>query len=149
MALMLGSKAVDAVVSLLNTQKIQKRDSNDEVIKNRYVRTYPYEKDKSENGEYICVNFLPFEHGQSKEIENGTININVHVPTNNDGSMPKKRLEYICSEVVTLFSEELYIDGAYYQFYCDSRPMADNDNTYFVNLELIVTYNNLHSEEIN
>lgn len=148
MALMLGSKAVNVLVSLLNKQKIEKHDANDNVLKMRYIRTYPYEKDKSEDGEYICVNFLPFTHNRSKEIEDGTININVHVPTNKDGGIPQKRLADICDIIIALFVDELYIGGAYYSFYCDSRPMEDNDNTYFVNLQIIVTYNNLHTEEL-
>lgn len=145
MALMLGNKAVEQVVMRINCAKIPKVTST---FVDQYIRAYKYEKGEKEKGEYIAVNHLPFTHGQSRNIEEGTVNVNVHVPKLKSGEVPTKRLEEICQKVIELFPDDLYIEGAFYNFYCDSRPTLDNDDTYFVNLQIQVTYNNLHTEEV-
>lgn len=140
---MLGNMAVEQVVMRINNAKLQKKASE-----NAFIRAYKYEKGEKENDEYIAVNHLPFTHGQGRNIEEGTVNVNVHVPKLKSGEVPTKRLDELCRKVIALFPDDLYIEGAYFNFYCDSRPMLDNDDTYFVNLQIQVTYNNLHTEEV-
>lgn len=144
---MLGSKAVTEVLKRINAAKIKKtKAASDTEV--QFIRAYKYEKGEKETGEYIVVNHLPFTHGQGRNVENGTVNVNVHVPVLKSGIVPTKRLEELCAQVIELFPEDTYINGAYYSYYCDSRPMLDNDETYFVNLQIEVIYNNLQGEEL-
>lgn len=143
MALMMGEKAVSFVVKRINTANIK---CVAEVGGEAYIRAYKYEKGDKTRGEYITVNHLPFTHGQGSNIGTGIVNINVHVPQLKSGGVPTKRLQEVVSVVVDLFPQDLYGEGAYYGFYCDSRPTLDNDETYFVNLQIRVTYNNLQTE---
>lgn len=147
MAMMFGAKAVEAVVKRINSAKIVKDNGRDANGATRYIRAYKYEKDSDESGEYIAVNHLPFTHAHGKAVEEGTLNVNVHVPTLKSGRPHLKRIESLCYEVLELFPNDTYMDGAYYNFFCDSRPIKDNDETYFVNLQIHVTYNNLNGEE--
>lgn len=142
MALMLGNKAVTAVLQRINAAKIPKSGTE-----KQFIRAYKYEKGEKETGEYIGVNHLPFTHG-SENVGKGTVNVNVHVPKLKSGGVPTQRLEEICTKVIELFPQDTFISGAYYSFYCDSRPMEDNDETYFVNLQIRVVYNNLQCEEL-
>lgn len=144
---MLGSKAVTEVLKRINAAKIKKTMVATETAQ-QYIRAYKYEKGEKEKGEYIAVNHLPFTHGQSKNVESGTINVNVHVPMLKSGAVPTKRLEELCSQMIELFPNDTYLNGAFYSYYCDSRPMLDNDETYYVNLQIEVIYNNLHGEEL-
>lgn len=144
---MLGSKAVTEVLKRINAAKIKKTTLSTDA-EQQFIRAYKYEKGEKETGEYIAVNHLPFTHGQGRNVETGTVNVNVHVPILKSNVVPTKRLEELCAQLIALFPEDTYIDGAYYSYYCDSRPMLDNDETYFVNLQIEVTYNNLHSEEL-
>lgn len=141
MAMMLGSMAVTAVANRINAAKLVKTGAA-----NQYIRAYKYEKGEKETGEYIAVNHLPFTH--TKDVEDGVVNVNVHVPKLKSSEVPTLRLEKLCNEVIALFPKDTYINGSYYSFSTDSRPMLDNDDTYFVNLQIQVTYNNLHTEEV-
>lgn len=142
MAMMIGRYAVEAVLKRINDAKIVKT-TKDNVT--QYIRAYKYEKGAEETGEYIAVNSLPFTHG-SRNIETGVVNINVHVPQLASGGIPTQRLDEICDEVIALFPKDTFIGGAYFNYFCDSRPMADNDETYFVNLQIKVTYNDIKTE---
>lgn len=143
---MLGNTAVEAVLKRINAAKIEK--STADATTTQYIRVYKYEKGTKETGEYIAVNHLPFTHGRNNNVAQGTVNVNVHVPVLKSGELPTKRLAEICTKVIGLFPDDTFIDGAYYEFYADSRPTADNDETYYVNLQIQVTYNNLHGEEL-
>lgn len=145
MGVMLGNKAVETVLRQINAAKIKKTTTSETT---QYIRAYKYEKGTKETGEYIAVNHLPFTHGWGKNVGEGTVNVNVHVPILKSGEVPTARLSEICNKVVELFAIEVYIDGAYYSFFADSRPVLDNDETYYVNLQIKVIYNNLQSEEM-
>lgn len=139
MALMLGSMAVTAVANRINAAKLVKTGAD-----KQYIRAYKYEKGEKETGEYIAVNHLPFTH--SKNIEDGIVNINVHVPKLKSGEVPTKRLEELCNEVIALFPKNTYIKGSYYSFSTDSRPILDNDDTYYTNLQIEVVFDNQQTE---
>lgn len=142
---MLGSRAVIEVLKRINSACIVKT-AEDSVV-TQYIRAYKYEKGKNESGEYIVVNHLPFTHGRGN-VMTGIVNVNVHVPVLRSGEVPTKRLECLCEEVISLFQTDTYLNGAYYSFYADSRPTLDNDETYYVNLQIEVTYNNIRIEEL-
>lgn len=142
---MLGSKAVVEVLKRINAAKIIKTVGDGKVTP-QYIRAYKYEKGTKETGEYIAVNHLPFAHGGRDNIAEGIVNVNVHVPILKSNEVPTKRLEDICEQVVALFPRDTYLNGAYYNFYTDSRPTLDNDETYYVNLQIQVMYNNINTE---
>lgn len=136
MAMMLGRYAVESVLKRINEAKIIKTSN---ASLRQYIRAYKYEKGTDETGEYIAVNSLPFTHG-TNNIESGVVNINVHVPQLASEGIPTQRLDEICEEIIALFPKDTLINGAYYNYFCDSRPISDNDETYFVNLQIKVTY---------
>lgn len=139
--MMLGSKAVTEIVRLINNAKIKSSTDGITESDTKVIRAYKYEKGKKETGEYIAVNHLPFI--TKNEVQEGTVNINIHVPQQPSNEPNTKRLDKICDQVIALFPKDLFIDGAYYNYYCDSRPVPDNDKTYFVNLQIQVTFSNL------
>lgn len=107
-------------------------------------RIYKYEKDETySGGEYIAVNNLPFPHRYVSQ--SSTVNINIHVPKNvKTGEPNTKRLGQIVDAVRPLFE---YDDGiklgkGRYRFDSDSRPVLDNDGTYYVNLAIECLYGN-------
>lgn len=133
MSMMFGDMAVSEVVRFLNEAHLT----------NFNGRAYKYEKREDAKGEYIAVNHLPFVHRGS--VERGTVNINVHVPKLPTNEPNTRRLSELTEEVASLFPENTYISGAYYEFYSDSRPVLDGDGTYYVNLQLNVYYNDLNN----
>lgn len=141
--------AVESVIKQINAANITKASTSASSLNSPKIRAYKYEKGEKENGEYVVVNHLPFTHGSGKNIEDGIVNINVHVPQLKSGGVPTRRLEDLCKQIIGLFQQDLYINGAYYDFYSDSRPTFDNDETYYVNLQIRVIYNNIITEEIN
>ena len=74
------------------------------------------------------------------------MNVNVHVPQLASGGIPTQRLDAICDKVIALFPKDTIINGAYFNYFCDSRPILDNDETYYVNLQIKVTYNDIQTE---
>lgn len=142
---MLGSKAVTEVLKRINAARIVKYTADTTSGVTQHIRAYKYEKGTNENGEYVAVNHLPFTHGRNNVVD-GIVNVNVHVPVLRSGEVPTKRLEELCCRIICLFPKNTYIDGAYYNFYADSRPTLDNDETYYVNLQIQVTYNNINTE---
>jgi len=131
MSVMLGDIAVEEVVVLLNNTALP-------CFKGR---AYKYEKRENVSGEYIAVNHLPFVH--RGEVEEGTVNVNIHVPKTRTNEPDTKRLSTLATAVAELFPKNTLINGAYYEFYADSRPVLDGDGTYYVNLQLNVTFNDL------
>lgn len=113
-------------------------------------RVFKYERKEKTKGEYIAVNHLPFVYGSA--IGEGIVNVNVHVPKLPSNEIDTKRLYELWNPIKTHFlaSEELghdygqYLKGAYFSFYSQSRPTLDDDDTYYVNLQLKVNYNNLN-----
>ena len=141
MSVMLGDMAVTAVVKRINDAK-----TGNGLLKDFEGSAYKYERPASTEGEYIVVNHLPFVH--RKSVEEGTVNVNIHVPVLNVNLPDVKRLAELTSAVVELFPEGTVIDDlAYYEFYSDSRPTLDEDQTYYVNLQLNVTFTNLNYTE--
>lgn len=131
MSVMLGDIAVEEVVVLLNNTALPCFEG----------RAYKYEKKEKVSGEYIAVNHLPFVH--RGKVEEGTVNVNIHVPKTRTNEPDTKRLRTLATAVAELFPGNTYINGAYYEFYADSRPVLDGDGTYYVNLQLNVTFNDL------
>ena len=137
MSVMLGDMAVTEVVRYLNEALVLTDCSN-------RPTAYKYEKPEKLSGEYIAVNHLPFVH--KDEVGEGVININVHVPKLKNNDIPSKRLSVIARAIVEMFPPEpVYLSKAYYEFLSDSRPTLDNDNTYYVNIQLNVIFNNLNT----
>lgn len=138
MSVMLGDMAVTEVVRYLNESLVVIDLSNTTA-----PTAYKYEKPEKLSGEYIAVNHLPFVHKDA--IGEGVVNINIHVPKLKNNDIPTKRLAVITKAVVDVFYPEvLYLSNAYYEFLSDSRPTLDNDGTYYVNIQLNVTFNNLN-----
>ena len=137
--MMLGDMAVTEVVRYLSQNLDVKDESHTEAIP-----AYKYERPQKQTGEYIAVNHLPFVH--RRVVEEGIVNVNVHVPVLKSNLPDIKRLATIAEAIVELFPEGTYLgDKAYYEFLSDSRPTLDEDKTYYVNLQLQVTFNNLNS----
>lgn len=133
--MVLGDDAVSAAFRFLNANKDALKLGNGN-------RVFKYERPQTfDGGCYIVVNFLPFVY--SDVICEGTVNINVHVPKTATNEPNGKRLSKMSRQIAEWFREGLYLDGAYYELYSDSRPTPDNDDTYYVNIKLNVTYNNL------
>lgn len=137
MSVMLGDMAVTAVVKHLNESLVV-------TSKTTTPTAYKYQKPEKLSGEYIAVNHLPFIHKNA--VGDGVVNINIHVPKLKNNDIPSKRLSVITNAIVEMFyPEPVYLSKAYYEFLSDSRPTLDNDDTYYVNVQLNVTFNNLNT----
>ena len=130
--MMLGDKAVSAIYRLFNSN-IKKLD-----IEKGHI--YKYERPEKHTGEYIAINHLPFVN--IGIIQEGVVNVNVHIPRTENNLPNTKRLGVLCQNIIDLLPQETYMNGAYFSLYSDSRPTADNDNTYYINLKFNVKYNN-------
>ncbi len=137
MSLMLGGKAVDAIVKVLN------KAIESEELEGFGGRAYKYEKPEQVTGEYIAVNHLPFVH--RGDVGEGTVNINVHVPETKTHEPDTKRLDKYTARIASMFPDGTYIAPAYYEFMTDSRPTPDSDKTFYVNIQLNIMFNNLNS----
>lgn len=131
MSVMLGDRAVTVVWKHLT-----------QVFQNVDMRVFKYEKEEGYIGNYIAINHLPFIH--SGPVEEGRININIHVPALRSGLPDSRQLSNLTRIVASLFPDNYMLDGAFYEFYCDSRPTPDKDGTFYVNVKVNVTYNNLN-----
>lgn len=132
--MMLGDDAVSAMYRLL--KKESKRIGINE------LGVFKYEiPQKSSLTEYVVINHLPFV--QQYTINEGIVNVNIHVRRTASDEPNTRRLKTIAKNILVFFKDNTYLDGAYFEFYSDSRPTPDNDNTYYINLKFNVTYNNL------
>lgn len=146
MSVMLGDMAVTAVVKYINGQRIGSPVKDDELGRCCVpLVAYKYEKPEKIKGEYIAVNHLPFIH--RNVVGEGVVNINIHVPKLKSGLPNTKRLAKLVQTIVNLFPEDKTMGNAYYEFLSDSRPTPDNDDTYFVNIQINVTFINLLNNE--
>lgn len=132
--MMLGDDAVCAMYRLL------KKESKSIGINELGVFKYEIPK-KSSLDEYVVINHLPFV--QQDTINEGVVNVNIHVKRTVSDEPNTRRLKTIAKNILVFFEKNTYFDGAYFEFYSDSRPTPDNDNTYYINLKFNVTYNNL------
>lgn len=132
--MMLGDDAVSAMYRLL------KKESKSIGINELGVFKYEIPK-KSSLNEYVVINHLPFV--QQDTINEGIVNVNIHVRRTASDEPNTRRLKTIAKNILVFFEKNTYLDGAYFEFYSDSRPTPDNDNTYYINLKFNVTYNNL------
>lgn len=132
--MMLGDDAVCAMYRLL------KKESKIIGINELGVFKYEIPK-KSSLNEYVVINHLPFV--QQDTINEGVVNVNIHVKRTASDEPNTRRLKTIAKNILVFFKDNTYLDGAYFEFYSDSRPTPDNDNTYYINLKFNVTYNNL------
>lgn len=134
-----GEKAVVAVIKEIDTL----------TLPNFTGRVFKYERKEKYTGEYIAVNHLPFVYNSL--IPEGIVNINVHVPKLKSNEPDTGRLYQLWQPIKSHFLESeddghpdgQYLAGAYFSFYSHSRPTLDNDGTYYVNVQLKVTFNNL------
>lgn len=131
---MLGDDAVSAMYRLL------RKESKNIGINKLGVFKYEIPK-KSSLNEYVVINHLPFV--QQDTINEGVVNVNIHVKRTVSDEPNTRRLKTIAKNILVFFEKNTYLDGAYFEFYSDSRPTPDNDNTYYFNLKFNVTYNNL------
>lgn len=132
--MMLGDDAVCAMYRLL------KKESKSIGINELGIFKYEIPK-KSSLTEYVVINHLPFV--QQYTINEGIVNVNIHVKITASDEPNTRRLKTIAKNILVFFKDNTYLDGAYFEFYSDSRPTPDNDNTYYINLKFNVTYNNL------
>ncbi len=131
---MTGLEAVTAAAVYINQNKAAVFGGKDGSV-------FKYEKAEGYSGEYIAVNSLPFVHRDAIEV--CTVNVNVHVPKLKNNQPNTSRLAAIVNEVVKLFPTDddygIFLSGAYFRFFADSRPVPDKDDTYYVNIELDCT----------
>lgn len=133
---MYGEEAVTAVMREISSLGLEGFDGG--IIK--------YETE-SPTGEYIAVNHLPFVYGSV--VAEGIVNVNVHVPKLKNNEINTKRLSRLWMPIADDFretEEQPYgkqLEGAFFSFYSHSRPTLDSDGTYYVNVQIKVTYNNL------
>lgn len=132
--MMLGDDAVSAMYRLL------RKESKSIGINELGVFKYEIPK-KSSLNEYVVINHLPFV--QQDTINEGVVNVNIHVKRTASDEPNTRRLKTIAKNILVFFEKDTYLGGAYFEFYSDSRPTPDNDNTYYINLKFNVTYNNL------
>ena len=132
--MMLGDDAVSALYKFIFD------NSKDIGVDKIYIFKYERPK-KMIVSEYIVLNHLPFVRRDT--IEEGVINVNIHVLRTASDEPNTKRLKTIVKNLLDVVGFDKYLGGAYFDFYCDSRPTIDNDNTYYINLKFNVTYNNL------
>lgn len=134
--MILGDDAVSAIWKYLN--------SHIEDIGIDKGRIFKYERpEKLAAGSYIVINHLPFV--RRNVIEEGTINVNIHVPKTASNEPNSKILLSYTKKALSLFDMDkgTSLGGCIFEFYADSRPTRDNDDTYYINLKFNVTYNNL------
>ena len=107
-------------------------------------KVYKYERpEKMEHVSYIAINHLPFV--RRDVIEEGTVNVNIHVPKTSTNMPNVGKLQNIAKAIIAPFDIDggLYLGKCIFEFYADSRPTLDNDDTYYINLKFNVIYNNL------
>lgn len=132
--MILGDEAVSALYKYLN--------ENVEKLSIQKGRIFKYEiPENLTAGDYIAINHLPFVY--SEVVNEGMVNVNIHCPKLSSNLPNVARLLGITKKILGLFDGETYLGGCYFEFYSDSRPTLDNDNTYYVNIKYKVTYNNL------
>lgn len=118
--------------------------------KNQKVQVFKYNKTVGFEGEYIVVNHLPFTFGQLVNSSN-VLNVNIHVPALSNGGANIPRMMKVCEQlsklIPTVSSTEgefgLYLGGAYFAISSVSQPIQDKDNTYFLNMRIRLTINQL------
>lgn len=133
---MFGDKAVSAMYRFVKSSL----DAADE----SKVPIYKYERPKKlASKEYVVVNHLPFVNNGS--VGEGIVNVNIHTTQTTSGEPNVKRLIVLASAILSQMNDDTYLDGAYFEYYCDSRPTHDNDDTYYMNIKFNVTFNNLRN----
>ena len=130
----LGDDAVSAMYKLL------KKECKKIGINEHGVFKYEIPK-KSSLNEYVVINHLPFV--QQDTINEGVVNVNIHVKRTANDEPNTRRLITIAKNLLAFSEDNTYLEGAYFEFYSDSRPTPDNDNTYYINLKFHVIFNNL------
>lgn len=130
MSMMFGDDAVTAVWRTLS--------------ENGYDgKVFKYEKKETYKGaDYIVINHLPFIH--RGEVEQGVVNINIHAMKTKTNEPDTAKLVAYAKDIVGLFPKDTFINGAYYEYYADSRPTPDDDGTFYINVQLSVIYNDLN-----
>lgn len=120
------------------------------IAKNVDMRVFKYKKDVNlKNAPYICLNSLQFSYNAWHNSYN-VINVNVHYPSNSDGSPNVEELNKMVERVFSLIPQRnattedddrvLMIKGYIYEIENDSNCMEDTDGTFFVNIRVCVTF---------
>jgi hypothetical protein len=111
------------------------------------VPVFKFEKQTALNAEscYVCVNALPFSAGYARN----TVNVNIHAPALPSGEPDTLRLQPLQKifervvprhvEAIENQDEYLMLGGAEFSRICDSQPMKDTDNTFFINNKVKVS----------
>lgn len=134
--MMFGDKAVSAMYRFVKSS-IAAADEGK-------VPVYKYERPKKLAAkEYIVINHLPFVNNGS--VGEGVVNVNIHTAQTASGEPNAKRLIALASAILSQMDSDTYLDGAYFEYYCDSRPTQDNDETYYMNIKFNVEFNNLRN----
>lgn len=133
--MMFGDSAVTALYKFLN--------DNHKVLGLEKGSIFKYERPETFAGDkYIAINHLPFV--ARDVVQEGVVNVNIHVKKTATNAPNVKQLVITTDKLVNqLMTGEMYLGGAYFEYYSDSRPTADNDGTYYINVKFNVTYNNL------
>ena len=129
---MTGNKAATAIWKVLN-----------EALGSETLRIFKSWKQEDWRGEYISLRPLPFVI--DGPVEEGIVNANIHVPKTATNEPNTTRMDELVERVIELFPQYTLIDGAYYEYLCDSSPVADSDGTFYINTKINVRYNNLKS----
>lgn len=133
---MFGDKAVSAMYRFVKSSMAAADEGK--------VSVYKYERPKKlACKEYIVINHLPFVNNGS--VGEGVVNVNVHVSPTKSGEPDVRRLIHLASSIISQMDGDTYLDGAYFEYYCDSRPTLDSDDTYYMNIKFNVTFNNLRN----
>lgn len=114
------------------------------------IKVFKFEKMVNFSGEYIVVNHLPFIYNRTVN-ESNVLNVNIHVPALSSGNADIIRLNEIYLDICELIPYESeqedmagkYIKGAYHSITSVSQPMEDIDGTYFLNIKVKLTINDL------
>lgn len=133
--MVIGDEAVSAMYQFLDSQKQELDLGNGKRIF-KYVLPQNFA-----GGRYVVINFLPFVY--DNPINEGVINVNIHVPKLKNDEPDTKVLYTIQRKLLERCRCNVYLRGAEFEFYADSRPTKDNDDTYYINLKFKVIYNNL------
>lgn len=108
------------------------------------IAVFKYKKPTNYHGEYICVNSLPVTYGKTIN-DTGIVNVNVHIPDQEDESIDTIRLDEVASMVDALLphentdtedSSELIIEKFGFTLLSGSNCIEDNDRTHFINFRI-------------
>lgn len=110
---------------------------------NTDLTVFKYEHDTHFVGEYVAVNCLPVNLGDSV-VNTATLNVNIHARKTSGGLCDIPKLEDMYDVVAPLIPAEdgtedgsvLFLEGVAFLLKTVSQPKEDKDGTYYVNLKV-------------